>query len=70
MEEEILQDLNRELEDVIHEGKEILEEARLTDRVQELKSDLELLIRKRPLESVLAGVAVGVLLSKVFSSSK
>lgn len=70
MEEEILQDLNRELEDVIHEGKEILDEARLTDRVQELKSDLELLIRKRPLESVLAGVAVGVLLSKVFSSSK
>ena len=70
MEEEILQDLNRELEDVIHEGKEILEEARLTDRVQELKSDLELLIRKRPLESVIAGVAVGVLLSKLFGSSK
>ncbi|MGA1464331.1 MAG: hypothetical protein DA446_01185 [Bacteroidetes bacterium] len=70
MEDDILQDLNRELENVIHEGKEILDEARLTDRAQELKSDLELLIRKRPLESVLVGVATGFLLSKLVGGSK
>ena len=70
MEDDILQDLNRELENVIHEGKEILDENRLTDRAQELKSDLELLIRKRPLESVLVGVATGFLLSKLVGGSK
>ena len=70
MEDEILQDLNRELENVINEGKEILDEARLTDRAQELKSDLELLIRQRPLESVLVGVATGFLLSKLVGGSK
>lgn len=70
MEDEILEDLNRELEDVLNEGKEILDEASLTDRLQDIKSDLELLIRKKPFESVLTGFAAGFILSKLFNHKK
>ncbi|WP_116034346.1 hypothetical protein [Rhodohalobacter sp. SW132] len=68
MEEDILNSLNEELEDVIDEGRQIIENAELKDRFNEVKTDTELFIRKHPIQSVLLGAAAGYLIGKIFRS--
>lgn len=68
MEEDIIKDLNNELENVIQEGQSLLEEARVQEKMEELKTETELLIRKYPLRSVLAGAAAGFILARIFKS--
>lgn len=66
MDEDIIRDLNKELENVIQEGQSLLEEAQLQERYDEIKTKAELMIRKHPLRSVLAGAAAGFILAKIF----
>ncbi|MFU8812715.1 MAG: hypothetical protein ACNA78_07075 [Balneolaceae bacterium] len=66
MEENILNDLNEELEDVLEEGRKALDDAELKERLEEIKTELELTIRKHPIQSVLVGAAAGYLLGKLF----
>lgn len=66
MEEDILNNLNEELEDVIEEGRNMLNDEDLGERLDELRTETELLIRKHPLQSVLIGAAAGFLLAKIF----
>lgn len=68
MEEDILNSLNEELEDVIDEGRQMIENAELQDRFNEIKTDTELFIRKHPIKSVLAGAFAGYLIGKIFKS--
>lgn len=68
MNEDIINDLNDELENVIEEGRSILEEAELQEKLEELKTEAELLIRKNPIQSVLIGAAAGFILAKIFRS--
>lgn len=68
MNEDIINDINEELENVIEEGREILNEAEIREKIDELKTEAELLIRKHPLKSVLIGAAAGFLLAKLFRS--
>ncbi len=68
MNEDIINDLNDELENVIEEGRSILDEAELQEKLEELKTEAELLIRKNPIQSVLIGAAAGFILAKIFRS--
>lgn len=65
MDENIINNLNEELENVIQEGNSLLQDAELQEKINELKTEAELLIRKHPISSVLAGAAVGYILAKI-----
>ncbi len=66
MNDDIINDLNEELEGVLEEGHSYLEELELQEKLDELKTEAELLIRKHPIRSVLIGAAAGYLLGKIF----
>lgn len=68
MQDDILNSLNEELEDVIEEGRDMLNNADLGEKLDEFKTEAELIIRKHPLQSVLIGAAAGFLLAKIFRS--
>ncbi|PWN06670.1 hypothetical protein [Rhodohalobacter mucosus] len=65
MDEEIINDLNDELEGAIEEGQSMLRNEELQERLEELKTETELLIRKHPIKSVLAGAVTGYLLARL-----
>jgi ElaB/YqjD/DUF883 family membrane-anchored ribosome-binding protein len=65
MDENTLNDLNEELENVIEEGQSILSDLNLEEKLDELKTEAELMIRKNPLTSVAVGAAVGFILGKI-----
>ncbi|MEX1011371.1 MAG: hypothetical protein WDZ29_04850 [Balneolaceae bacterium] len=65
MNKEIINDISEELESVLNEGRKILEEADLRERLDEARTEAELLIRKHPIKSVLAGAAAGFILAKL-----
>jgi ElaB/YqjD/DUF883 family membrane-anchored ribosome-binding protein len=58
--------MNEELEQILDEGRELIEELDLDERFEELKTEAELLIRKHPIQSVLIGAATGFILAKLF----
>jgi len=68
MEEDILNNLNKDLEDVIDEGRQMIESGELKDKIYEAKTDTELFIRKHPIQSVIAGVFAGYIIGKIFKS--
>jgi len=68
MNEEIINDINEELEDALNDGKRMLEDAEIQERLEELKTEAELLIRKHPIKSVLMGAAAGFILAKLLRS--
>jgi len=68
MEEDILNSLNEDLEDVIDEGRQLVESAELQERFIEMKTETELFIRKYPIQSVLAGALAGYIIGKIFKS--
>ncbi|MFO7798175.1 hypothetical protein [Rhodohalobacter sp.] len=65
MNTDIINDLNEELEGVIEEGYSYLQSEELQEKIQELKTESELLIRKHPIKSVLIGAATGYLLARL-----
>lgn len=66
MNEDIINDLNEELEGAIEEGHSILQDAELLEKYEELKTEAELLIRKHPIKSVVAGAFAGYLIARIF----
>lgn len=66
MDESIINDLNEELEEAIEQGTSVVKENELEEKINEIKTETELLIRKHPISSVFAGVAVGFLIGKIF----
>ncbi len=66
MDEEIIRDLNEELDGVIDEAHRKIDELNIEENLEELKTEAELLIRKYPVRSVLAGAAVGFLIGRLF----
>ena len=61
----MINDLNEELEGVIEEGYSYLQSEELQEKIQELKTESELLIRKHPIKSVLIGAAAGYLFARL-----
>ena len=66
MNEDIINDLNEELEGVIEEGQSMLQNAELQEKIEEFKTEAELLIRKHPLKSVFIGAIAGYLFARIF----
>ena len=69
MNEDIINDLNNELEGVIEQGRSILDDTDIQEKLEEIKTEAELLIRKHPIKSVMIGAAAGFILAKIFKSS-
>lgn len=67
MNEEILHNINRRLDDALERGRQIVEDEELAERIDELKIQAEALIRKHPLKSVGIGLLAGYILGKLFS---
>lgn len=68
MNEEILQNLNRRLDEALDRGRRMVEDEELAQRIDELKDRAEHTIRKHPIRSVAAGLLAGYILGKLFSS--
>lgn len=70
MEENIISNLNEELENVIDEGREMLDRAELKEKFEEARTEAELLIRKHPIQGVLVGAFAGYVFARMFKSNK
>ncbi|MCR9131863.1 MAG: hypothetical protein NXI08_04795 [bacterium] len=68
MNEEIIENINSRLDKAIDKGRVLLADEELQQQVDEVKRKAESTIRKHPLKSVLAGLAVGVIIGAIFSS--
>lgn len=65
MDEKIINDLNEELESAIEQSVSALRDVELEEKLKEVKTETELMIRKHPISSVVAGVAIGFLIGKI-----
>ena len=70
MDEEILQNLNRRLDDALEKGRKVVRDEQLPERLDELKEQAEITIRKHPLKSVAVGLLAGYIIGKIFSSDE
>lgn len=68
MNEEIIENLNKELDNALERGRKIVEDEDLQKRVEELKKRAELVIRKHPVKSVAGGLLFGFIIGKILSS--
>lgn len=68
MEDDILNNLNEDLEDVIDEGRQMIDNTEIQDRFNEIRTETELFIRKHPIQSVVAGALAGYVIGKIFKS--
>lgn len=67
MNEEILNNLNRRLDDALERGRKIVEDEELAKRVEELRIRTEALIRQHPFKSLGVGLLAGYIIGKLFS---
>lgn len=70
MDEEILQNLNRRLDNALERGRKVVKDEQLSERFDELKDQAEFTIRKHPLKSVAIGLLAGYIVGKIFSSEE
>ncbi len=70
MDEEILQNLNRRLDNALDKGRQVVKDEQLSERLDELKDQAESTIRKHPLKSVAIGLLAGYIVGKIFSSEE
>ncbi|MEX2602126.1 MAG: hypothetical protein WD355_10785 [Balneolaceae bacterium] len=68
MKKNLINDISDELEDVMKEGRDFLDEAQIQEHLEDLKTEAELLIRKHPIKSVLAGAVAGFIIAKLLRS--
>ena len=68
MDEEILENLNKELDSALDRGRQRVEDEELAERVEELKLRAENIIRKHPVKSVAGGLLIGYIVGKLLSS--
>ncbi len=68
MNEEIIENLNRRLDEALERGRQLLEEEDLPRRVEELKERAEELIRRHPIKSIITGLLIGYIAGKVIKS--
>lgn len=68
MNEEIINNINKRLDEAVEQGRRMVEEEDLAERVDQLQERTEFLIRKHPLKSMAAGILTGLIIGKIFSS--
>jgi ElaB/YqjD/DUF883 family membrane-anchored ribosome-binding protein len=62
-----IETLQQRLEELTEAGRNYLENDELQQQILNLKSESEALIRKHPLASIVAGLAVGYLIGRLLS---
>jgi ElaB/YqjD/DUF883 family membrane-anchored ribosome-binding protein len=62
-----IETLQQRLEELTEAGRNYLENDELQQQILNLKSESEALIRKHPLASIAAGLAVGYLIGRLLS---
>lgn len=70
MNEEILDNVNRRLDDALERGRRIVENDELPRQVEEFKNRAEGVIREHPIKSVAVGLFAGYVIGKLLSSDK
>lgn len=68
MNEEIIDNVNRHLDEALERGRQLLDEEDLPQHFGELKERAEELIRQHPIKSITAGLLIGYIIGKVFKS--
>ena len=68
MNDEIIKRVNDRLDQAIDRGRTIISDEDFQEKLEEVKTKSEEVIKKHPIKSVLVGFAVGYVLSKLFSS--
>ena len=68
MNEDILENVNRRLDDAMDRGRRMVENDDIPQQVEEYKHRAETLIRKHPIKSVAAGLFAGYVIGKLLSS--
>lgn len=68
MNDEIIEDLNERLDRTIDDGRQLLANEDMQQRLDEVRDVAEGTIRKYPIASVLTGFAVGFLIASLFRS--
>lgn len=68
MNEEIIENLNKRLDEAVDRGRQIVEDEELDDRIEELRDHAEQTIREHPIKSVAGGLIAGYILGKILSS--
>ncbi|MFH5831189.1 hypothetical protein ACG2F4_05840 [Halalkalibaculum sp. DA3122] len=70
MNEEILENLNKRLDDALDRGRQIVDDDELAERIEELKLRAESVIRENPIKSVAGGLLIGYIIGKMLSSGE
>lgn len=68
MEDDIIDDLNREIDEATQEQDFAFDAERMAQRAEELLATSEDLIRRYPVQSVLIGFGVGYILGRLLGS--
>ena len=68
MNEEIIDNVNKRLDEAIERGRQLINEEELPERMDELRLQAEELIRKHPLKSIATGLIVGFIVGKIIRS--
>lgn len=68
MNEDILQNINRRIDDTLEYSRKLVEDDKVVERFDELKLRSENYIRENPIKSVAIGLFTGYILGKIFSS--
>lgn len=68
MNEDILQNVNHRIDNALEYSRQLVEDERVIERVEDLKQQTETYIRKNPLKSVAIGLVTGYVLGKLFST--
>lgn len=68
MNEEILENINRRLDEALDRGRRMVENDEIPKQIERFKNRTETLIRKHPIKSVAAGLFAGYVVGKLLSS--
>lgn len=68
MKKDLINEISGELEDALNEGRDLLDEAQIQEHLEDLRTEAELLIRKHPIKSVVAGAVAGFIIAKLLRS--
>ncbi len=68
MNEDILQNVNRRIDDALEYSRQLVEDDEMAERIDEVKNQTESYIRRNPLKSVAFGLLAGYAIGKIFSS--
>lgn len=68
MNEDILQNLNHRLDNALEYSRQLVDDERVIERVEDVKFRTETYIRENPLKSIAIGLVAGYVIGKLFSS--